>query len=277
MEERRKIGGSDFLKNLEKQYKNASNLNARIRMHHLYSTNAQDWHEWLFQQYDIPERSSILELGCGNGVFWSKNQQGVSSDWDITLTDLSVGMLDDASQQLGKHYQYKQADIHQIPFEADTFDIVIANHMLYHVENLDQALSEVKRVLKPGGMFYCSTVGSTHLKGFEDLVKGFDERLEYPSPEKFAEVFGLENGEEKLSHYFQEVRLKKFEDALDITERQAIIDYLCSTNTELSSYLKEGKVEDFFNYLEAIRNKNDGVIRVEKSTGFFEAKLLERI
>jgi SAM-dependent methyltransferase len=42
-------------------------------------------------------------------------------------------------------------DIHAIPFEANTFDVVLCNHVLEHVQNDIKAMSEIKRVLKPGG------------------------------------------------------------------------------------------------------------------------------
>jgi len=261
------------MKSMESQYKNSSNLNARIKIHDLYSTNPQDWHEWLFDQYQIPEGSSVLELGCGNGAFWLKNQQLVSSGWNITLTDFSHGMLEELKQQLPIHDQftYEQVNIQEIPFESNSFDVIIANHMLYHVEDIDQALSEVHRVLKDDGTFYCSTIGNSHLKEFEELVKGFDQRLGYPSAHIHANVFGLENGEDKLRKHFTKVRSTEFEDQLDIPETQPIIDYLQSTTDELKIFLNGESLDQFVHYLEDVKKRHNGVISVTKSSGYFEA------
>lgn len=53
----------DSLKN--HQYKTADKLNARIGLHELYSTNKQNWQNWVFEQLELPANAKILELGCG--------------------------------------------------------------------------------------------------------------------------------------------------------------------------------------------------------------------
>ena len=105
---------------------------------------------------------------------------------ELLLTDLSEGMLDAARENLGEreNITYQQADIQNIPFEDHSFDVVIANSMLYHVPDLEQGLREVRRVLRDGGIFYCATLGehnfaeclaefyedSLHVTDIEDLV-----------------------------------------------------------------------------------------------------------
>ncbi len=55
--------------------------------------------------------------------------------------------------------QFKEIDAQSIPFEDETFDAVIANHMLYHVPDRPKAIAEIKRVLKPGGRLIATTIG----------------------------------------------------------------------------------------------------------------------
>ncbi|MDQ6661804.1 MAG: class I SAM-dependent methyltransferase [Chloroflexota bacterium] len=78
------------------QYNNADKLNARISLHQRFSTNPYDWHRWVFDQFQIPPQARILEIGCGPGTLWLKNQDRISKDWNITLSDLSEGMLQEA-------------------------------------------------------------------------------------------------------------------------------------------------------------------------------------
>lgn len=262
------------MKELMDQYKNSSNLDIRINIHDLYSTNKKDWFSWLFEQYEIQQNSRILELGCGNGTFWVKNEDRISRDWDLTLSDFSSGMLEDAQNNLKNipNIQYEQINIQNIPYENDSFDVIIANYMLYHVPDRKQALQEVRRVLKPGGVFYTSTIGKDHLTEFGALLREFDSTLDYSSASTNAKEFGLENGAAQLKTHFPSVNLKKFPGGLRVTEVQAIVDYLLSTITNLKSILVGEKIKEFNHFLEVKKQKNGGFINITKSTGLFESK-----
>lgn len=259
---------------LDDQYKNSLNLDIRISIHELFSTNKKDWHIWLIEQYNIPKNSRILELGCGNGVFWDKNAHLVPENWDITLSDFSPGMLKDAEKNIGNspNIQYKQINIMDIPFEDKCFDIVIANHMLYHVPDIDRALKEVRRVLKPSGKFYASTIGESHLIEINQLLQDFDKELHYPREN--AKRFGLENGKKRLLQYFSNVHLKVFEGGLEVTEVQPLIQYILSASTSIKDILIDEKRNEFVKFLEMKMLQNQGKINITKATGLFEGSNL---
>src|SRR4051812_9840048 len=80
----------------EDQYKNSGNLAARGNLHIRFSTNKQGWLLWLFDRYEIPSPARILEIGAGPAWFWQANAEHIPSGWDITLSDFSPGMLDEA-------------------------------------------------------------------------------------------------------------------------------------------------------------------------------------
>ena len=68
----------------------------------------------------------------------------IPAGWSITLSDFSPGMLDAAWRNLvvtGRAFQFKEIDAQSIPFEDETFDAVIANHMLYHVPDRPKAIA----------------------------------------------------------------------------------------------------------------------------------------
>ena len=78
------------------QYKDASKLAARARLHSRYSRNPQGWFQWMFKLYDrIPPTARILELGAGAGWLWANNGARIPAGWDIILSDFSSGMLDE--------------------------------------------------------------------------------------------------------------------------------------------------------------------------------------
>jgi ubiquinone/menaquinone biosynthesis C-methylase UbiE len=257
---------------LKNQYKDSSNLDSRIRIHDMFSTNKKDWHLWLFEQYSIPENSSILELGCGNGVFWAKNKHRIPSDWNIILSDFSSGMLQDAQNNLRgfPNIQYKQIDAQDIPFEDNHFDVVIANHMLYHVPDRNKAFKEVRRILKSEGVFYAASNGKKHMEETVELLKEFDPELMY-SHSKLSENFGLENGKEQISKCFSRVSLREFEGGLEVTEVQPLVQYLLSYNSSIKETLTGEKLAEFTKFLKNKMQENGGVIKITKSTGLFEA------
>lgn len=261
-------------KNWNEQYENASNLKARIRIHELFSTNKEGWMNWFFQQMQVPEKASILELGCGDGSLWKKNLEFISNYWNITLTDFSNGMLKDAKKNLGsktQRFKFEIADAQNIPFESNSFDIVIANHMLYHVTDKDKAFSEIQRVLKPNGCFYASTVGKNHMKEMREIVSRFNSESITTKSWDSTESFQLENGLKQVSKWFKEVTLNRYNDSLVVTDPIPLIDYIFSMPGNTREIFTDEKLQQLTNFLQSEIEKTGGIY-ITKDTGFFQGK-----
>ena len=252
--------------NVERQYSDDKNLSARIKLHSKHSTNKQGFSNWLWEHYDFFDNCNILELGCGTGEQWKTKTDVIPKGCKITLSDFSEGMINTVKEAFAEHsaFSFKQIDIQNIPLSEGTFDIVIANHMLYHVSNLSKGLSEVKRVMKTGGKFYSSTISNEGMQPFlHEAFKRF-----HPDTTAFTQnfLFNLQNGYEILNAHFNNVKRVDYEDSLAITETQDLIDWIKSTIT-LSSYIEQS-LDDLFNYFEDIRKK-EGAINIPKENGLF--------
>jgi SAM-dependent methyltransferase len=262
-----KTNSTEFLKN---QYKDSSNLDIRIRLHEAYSTNPIDWHEWVFDQMDFKKDSRIIEFGCGTASLWEKNARKMSSKWRITLTDMSEGMLAKARHNTRNAYNvaYQVMDIQNVESEDGLFDVVIANHMLYHVPDIHKALAEVQRVLRDDGVFYAATNGGTHLREIFDFVAEFDPSVPFTKPMN-ATFFGLENGEERLRGHFGDVQLVRYPSDLRVTSAQDLADFIFSIGTEFKTDLIEkGTYASFILFLESKKNEQ-GHIHISKDSGVF--------
>lgn len=251
------------------QYKDSSNLDARAELHKRFSTNPYGWLTWVFDRLlDLPANAKILELGCGPGYLWKENASRVPSAWDITLSDLSSGMLDSAWRNLvvtGRNYKFKEIDAQDIPFEDETFDAVIANHMLYHVPDKAKAIAEIKRVLKTGGRFFATTVGEDHMKEMMDWYRRAHVDKVW---ESFANSFTLENGLEQVRTFFPNVTVSRHEDNLEITELEPIMAYIRS-GMRVAELSGEELVKLKSDLEKELQEK--GRIFIRKDSGLFEA------
>ena len=257
------------------QYRDAANLHTRIRLHDRYSVNSGGWHRWLFERISLPARPCrVLELGCGDGSLWERNLERIPDDWEITLTDFSEGMLQDTREKLSgsaKRFRFLAADARSIPFPADHFDAVLANHMLYHVNERPKALKEMLRVLKPGGRLYASTIGQDHLREMKELLAKFHPDLVL-SEKDFAAEFGLETGAEQLAEAgFCDMAIARYADALRVTQAEPLLEYILSTTGNSRSALSEADLARFRLMLES-EVKRRGAVDIRKDSGLIEAR-----
>ena len=259
-------------KSLKSQYENANNISARIRLHKEYSTNQQGWFPWIFETGILPrvktssDKIEILELGCGEGSLWTENLKDLQQNVHITVSDISEGMIRDIRRNLGTddRFSYECFDCQQIPAQANTYDMVIANHVLFYCDDIAQACSEIKRVLKTGGVFICSTYGTAHMQEITDLVQKFDSRI-ILAAENLYERFGLDNGEEILTPYFEQVETVRYDDAIVIDKADPLIEYILSCHGNQNQYLLD-RYQEFRQY---VKKQVKGQYRITKEAGYF--------
>jgi len=253
---------------LNSQYKDATNFNARVELHRRFSTNKYGFHRWAFDHLKLNEGSKILELGCGPGGFWRSNRNRVPASWQIILTDFSPGMLQEARRLLGEaDFTYEVADAQKLSFADATFDVVIANHMLYHIPDLPLALSEIRRVLKPSGHFYATTFGRQHMRELDELIRQHWPNSSWKSLGK-SSPFILENGQEQLAPFFPRITLDTYADSLAVTEAEPLAAYAFSRR--LGSQFTAEMRESFVNFIQQELDAR-GTIHITNAAGIFEA------
>ena len=108
--------------------------------------------------------------------------------------------MNEAKKNLNKYYDrftFQISNPSNIPYEDESFDIIIANHILFYMKDIDGVLLEINRLLKKGGYFYCSTIDDSHMKELEELIMGYSNNI-IISKNKLVNNFGLKNGENIL-------------------------------------------------------------------------------
>ncbi len=165
----------------------------------------------------------VLEVGTGTGRFWTNQVTPRSAA--LTLTDLSPGMVR-AATDLARSEGYesvvgRECDVQDLPFDDASFDVVVANHMLYHVPDPDLAVGELARVLRAEGVLLASTNGYGHMREMSDAIsEAFGDHQE-----RLYEVFGIDSGEHRLRQAFASISWHAYDNDLAVTDLDAAVAY----------------------------------------------------
>lgn len=262
---------TDMEKSMKNQYRNASNISARINLHSKYSSNKTGWFPWIFEHCGIKSGMHVLELGCGDASLWTMNMDKLPDDITITLSDISEGMLRDVKRSAcgsDPRFSFCVKDCHNICEKEDSYDIVIANHVLFYCRDISTACKEIARVLKPGGRLICSTYGSRHMFEIGSLVSGFDSRIALAADNLFNN-FGKENGADILAAYYKRIKWIQYEDSLIVTEPEALISYILSCHGNQNRYIID-RHKEFKSY---VKKKTAGGFYITKDSGVFIAEI----
>lgn len=281
-------------KSLKTQYRDAGNISARIRLHRDFSVNTQGWFPWLYEQCQVKSGMRILELGCGNGALWTENITKLPKQFELVMSDISEGMIRDARRAVQEAFgltaevseekasevvsaakkqssRYRKIsfatfDCQEIPFEDASFDLVVANHVLFYCEDMEKVCREAKRVLKPGGRFMCSTYGTKHMQEITHLVQAFDNRIVLAAKNLY-ELFGLENGGALLGKVFDDVSLMRYEDEIRLDDPEPLLEYILSCHGNQNQLLLD-KYKEFKAF---VTEKTRYGFRITKDAGAFVA------
>lgn len=255
-------------RSLKTQYQNAANITARIRLHSLYSTNPLGWFVWLYQQASIQDGMKILEIGCGNGALWQQNLSVLPPHVQIVLSDISAGMIHDVQNRFRNDARFSCMvfDAAHMPFDDNTFDLVIANHMLFYCDDLSQVLQECARVLRVNGHLEASTYSSRHMKEITELVQSFSPQIVL-SKDKLYEKFGLDHGAQLLSPYFRDIERRKYQDSIVLHEAEPLIAYILSCHGNQNQLLLD-RYKEFHDY---VVKMTAGGFTITKDAGVFLA------
>jgi SAM-dependent methyltransferase len=225
---------ADYLRG--SQYRDATNLNARIALHARFAQADEPWYPWLAARVDWPQDGDVLEVGCGPGLLWTSIAP-LLPHLRLTLTDLSEGMLDTARDVVDpiesiELVATRACDAQDLPFPDASFDVVVANHMLYHVAKPARAAAHFARVLRPGGVLLAATNGPDHL----DVIADISRHVFGWSPLDFvARRFGRSNGGVILGTAFGDVAWHHHPGRLVCDDPDAVLAYIRSSSAGLEA------------------------------------------
>jgi SAM-dependent methyltransferase len=199
---------------VEREYASEAGLRARASVYQ--GIAGPDAREVAFEAVREAGPERILEVGCGWGEFAARMASEL--DAEVVAVDLSPRMVELARE---RRVDARVGDVQTLAFPDGTFDVAVANWMLYHVPDLDRGLSELARVLRRGGRLVAATNGLDHLGELWDLV-GRDRRSE---PLRFF----AEHGAEALVRHFARVDRRDVIGTVTFKNADAVRGYIASS------------------------------------------------
>jgi SAM-dependent methyltransferase len=153
----------------------------------------------------------VLEVGCGWGDLAARVAEETGAE--VVAVDLAPRMVELARE---RGVDARVGDVQELPFADGEFDAAIAAWMLYHVPDLDRAVAELARVLRPGGRLLAITNSAFHLQELRELVGSG------PSPSKFTR----ESGAEILGRRFARVTREDVDGFVEYATRDDLVAYV---------------------------------------------------
>ena len=164
-------------------------------------------------------KANMVDIGCGTGYLFEHlpNNQAQST---VVALDIAENMLKFAKQKHADkcHVNYVLADFDDLPFADHSFDFVISNLALQWSLNLNKTLSEINRILKPGGVFLFSTLGERTFQELDDTKPKINRNYFKSKQDWLAatEIFKAEQlaisndlltvGYDSLAHFITEIK-----------------------------------------------------------------------
>ncbi|HVU10157.1 MAG TPA: class I SAM-dependent methyltransferase, partial [Phototrophicaceae bacterium] len=193
-------------KAVRRQYASDVYLRIRQETHEQYTVPKVNFPEWVLNRLKWRGDEQVLDVGAGAGAYY----EGLRELWP----DISYYALDQSPGILRLHPARAEsviADAQYLPYADQTFDVVMANHMLYHVPDIEQAILEARRVLRPRGVFVAATNSIQSMPEIHALFRRGMLLLSTPGkvysqpPLPAQTSFALENGTRILARYFYAV------------------------------------------------------------------------
>ncbi|MCM1989985.1 MerR family transcriptional regulator [Oceanirhabdus seepicola] len=256
------------------QFINSSRLECRIDFHERFGHDKRGFHKWIFDRIDFGDKNiKILDIGCGDGSIWLKNKDRIPKGCTIVLSDMSQGMIEKAKENLkgvDGEFQFRIANVNNLPFKDEEFDIVMVNYVLQFVEDRTKAFKEIKRALKKEGTFYTSTFSRKHMKELRETLREVNENVKLTLGDTTTR-FVIENAEEQIKEVFCKVEMDKYEGSLRVDDTQSILNYMFSTSANINEVLNKKELKTLRNKFQSVIEE-EGYFHITKETGLFKCR-----
>lgn len=143
---------SELSNKISEYWTERSKTYSATTLEELYGDNAKRWENLIYTKINRNDKLRILDIGTGPGMF--SVLMGQNPNYDVSAVDSSQGMIEEATQnaeKFGAKVDFQLLDAEKLPFEDETFDVILTRNVTWNLPHPDKAYQEWKRVLKKGG------------------------------------------------------------------------------------------------------------------------------
>lgn len=262
-------------------------VEVRRKTDETYSIPIHNFAAWLVSKHKYWRGDEIvLDINPTDGMFFELIPSVISTGMYVAA-DVSSKLLRSALRHPRSEDVSFTIYDNILPFADDSFDIIIANHVLFHFEDPEAMLGELSRVLKDDGVLMASTDSQYTMSEFDTLTRRALTLLGKPPRSndvyygRLVEPFALESGAVQLAHWFRAVARYELPSSLVFKDPRPVIEFLNSHRSILESTLPDGvhwddyiaimgdQIRRLINHFNELTvNRLSGVLLATNSGGF---------
>ncbi len=216
---------------IKRQYSTEDNLRIRQEIHDKYTVPNVNFSEWALSMLNLRGDERVLDVGCGNGLYYTRLRHRYPN-----VQYFGVDLFEQMLESHPSPVNLTVADIAHLPFPSASFDVVMANHVLFMVTDVEQAIVEMRRLLKPGGLLMTTTNSNNNMPELQVLMRRAMVLLSRSggnaatsASAHFTEKYSLENGVQLLAQHFYAVVRHDLPSALVFQQTDPAMAYLETT------------------------------------------------
>ncbi len=228
------------------QYRDDSNLNARIEIHSRFTPPEYNMWQILWNYFDLKSGNKVLDAGCGNGRFWGSVWANIPPNVSLTLLDTSPGLLEIANNNLkdtSLNFDTVKGCLGALEFADASFDVVSCQYVMHLVENVQSAVRDLHRVLKPAGYAVITCIEKRNMGRIGQVAD-----LVYPKlrmEEYFVSLSVADQVVEEAKLVFSDVVVEDYDCTMKVDDLDMLLGYARSSARLQTLDLPANFWEDF--------------------------------
>jgi SAM-dependent methyltransferase len=214
---------------LAETYADGGFLDAKWDVMRRHRTSAQSFEDWLLDRLPIRPGLQVLDVGAGSGRFALPLARRLGGTGRVLALDLLPEVMAPIRRS-GRNVETVVGDAARPPADLGRFDVVLAAHMLYHLDDVVAGVRALAALLRPGGLFVATTNVGVGMREMFELHLAAMRALGLPAEDTAEpERFGGDTGAALLEQVFADVQRREYDGGFVAASADPVFAYYAAT------------------------------------------------